>query len=129
MQIIGRQWVRAMKLSFARKLRRVPAPAEQQAWEILRGRRLYGLKFRRQQVIRGYIVDFYCPELALVLEIDGGVHDDPERALKDAVRSDFFIIMGLTVLRIRNDEVSRERLQGLLETNFPSLLVEREPGG
>jgi very-short-patch-repair endonuclease len=118
MGITGHQWVKSIKLGFARRHRRAPTPSEQQAWEILRGRRLLGLKFRRQQVIHGFIVDFYCPELRLVLEIDGGIHEDPDRWLKDAVRSDCLLRLGITVLRIPNREVSQARLQELLEPHL-----------
>lgn len=58
------------KLERARQLRWRQTPAERRAWQLLRNRRLLGLKFRRQHRIRGFIVDFYCHELQLVLEID-----------------------------------------------------------
>lgn len=68
------------KRQMARRLRRRATASEKLAWELLRNRRLLGLKFRRQQVIRGYVVDFYCAELRLALEIDGGIHHEPEQA-------------------------------------------------
>jgi very-short-patch-repair endonuclease len=52
-----------LKLAAARQLRRDATPAERHAWTLLRNRRLLGLKFRRQHVLRGFIVDFYCAEL------------------------------------------------------------------
>ncbi len=61
----------ARKLTLARTFRRAPTPAEAAAWQILRNRGLFGLKFRRQQVIAGFIVDFYCSAARLALELDG----------------------------------------------------------
>lgn len=58
----------------ARTLRRVMTPAETCLWEQLRGNRCAGLHFRRQQVIDGFIADFYCHDAGLVVEVDGGVH-------------------------------------------------------
>jgi len=61
--------------------------AERKAWEILRDRRMLGFKFRRQHIIHGFIVDFYCHELKLVLEIDGKGHASPDRVQYDAART------------------------------------------
>jgi very-short-patch-repair endonuclease len=74
------------KRALARKFRRDPTRSERLAWALLRNRRCLGLKFRRQQVVRGYIVDFYCAELRRVLEGDGAVHHHPHRAQDDLVR-------------------------------------------
>jgi very-short-patch-repair endonuclease len=63
-----------LKKDFARKLRKTATPAENKLWQILRNRNFLGLKFRRQQVLFGFIVDFYCHELRLVIEVDGSVH-------------------------------------------------------
>src|SRR5215467_6039938 len=84
--IIRGATVSADKRALARKFRREPTSSEQRAWELLRDRRCLGLKFRRQQVIRGYIVDFYCAELRLALEIDGPIHDRADRAEADVLR-------------------------------------------
>lgn len=65
---------RAKRL-MARQLRRDATPVERQAWAVLRGRRILGLKFRRQHVLDGLIVDFYCAELRLVIELDGRHHE------------------------------------------------------
>ncbi len=53
---------------------------ERHAWSLLRNRRIGGLKFRRQHVIGAFIVDFYCADLRLVLELDGAPHDHPDQA-------------------------------------------------
>jgi len=103
-----------IKLRLAKNLRRESTIAERSVWEIVRNRRLLGFKFRRQHVIDGFIVDFYCPELKLVLEIDGRVHEDPENIAYDAARSAHLELRGLLVARFRNDEVCEERLRQLI---------------
>lgn len=63
-----------LKKEFARKLRKNATLAEQKLWQVLRNRNFLGLKFRRQHVLYGFIVDFYCPELRLAIEVDGAIH-------------------------------------------------------
>ena len=104
----------AVKLETARQLRRDPTPSERYAWSLLRRRGILGLKFRRQHLLHGFIVDFYCPRLRLVLELDGAPHKDPSRAGYDAARTAFLTTRGYRVLRLHNREVSRERLEQLL---------------
>lgn len=103
------------KKELARKFRKEPTPSERIAWELLRGRRMFGLKFRRQQVILGFIVDFFCAEHRLVLEVDGSSHEPLERQAKDEERSAILARLELRVLRVRNDELSEVRLRTLLE--------------
>ncbi len=80
--------------------------AESLLWERLRRNQLQGFHFRRQQVIDGFIVDFYCHAAALVLEVDGGVH--AAQAAYDQERNLVLAWRGLRVLRVRNDEVLRD---------------------
>ena len=86
-------------------------PEEHLVWERIRANRLHGLRFRRQQVIDGFIADFYCHAAALVVEIDGPVHDDQQAY--DAARDLIFRQRGFTVLRIPNAEV-RVDLDGVI---------------
>ena len=80
--------------------------AERTAWELLRDRRCSGVKFKRQQPIAGFIVDFYAPQLKLVIELDGSIHDEPEHAERDAIRTAEIEALGFTVIRIANEEVN-----------------------
>lgn len=80
----------------------------------MRNRKCLGLKLRRQQVIDGYIVDFYCPQLRLALEVDGPIHDDPRVAARDAIRDGHLADWVVDVVRIRNEEATPERLRELL---------------
>ena len=74
-------------------------------WSRLRVRQLQGLKFRRQHGIGPYIVDFYCPEQSLVIEVDGDRHTDVDQIVKDQLRDRYFQSLGLRVIRYINDDI------------------------
>ncbi|PYP58935.1 MAG: hypothetical protein DMD44_06410 [Gemmatimonadetes bacterium] len=103
------------KLRRARDLRRELTIAERKVWDMLRNRRMLNLKFRRQHVVAGFIVDFYCAELRLVLEIDGSGHAIKMQSDYDAARTARLESRGLKVLRISNDSLREEILKGLLQ--------------
>ncbi len=84
-----------------RELRHRQTEAEKAAWHLLRDRRL-GLKFRRQYPIENYVVDFYCCERHLAIELDGGVHSQPNQIRKDAAKDAFLGKIGIHVLRLPN---------------------------
>ena len=92
-----------MSTQRARQLRKAMTDAEQVLWARLRRRQLYGLKFRRQQPMGNYIVDFVCLEKKLVVEVDGGQHAD--RAEYDARRSRWLEDQGFKVMRFWNNQV------------------------
>ena len=94
----------------ARELRANQTPAEHRLWRILSGKRRRGFKFRRQHVIDRFIVDFYCANAALVIEVDGEVHRYTED--HDSERQQHLEGLGLTVLRFTNDDVL-QRLEGV----------------
>jgi very-short-patch-repair endonuclease len=101
--IITDQKINPAKLEQARALRRCMTPAERQLWSALRGHRLAGLHFRRQQIMDGFIVDFYCHAARLVVEVDGPVH---ERQVEyDADRDAILAARELQILRFRNEEI------------------------
>jgi len=108
--VIG-QKIDPTKLEEARRLRQAMTPAERRLWQCLRANRLNGLHFRRQQIIDGFIVDFYCHAAALVVEVDGSVHD--QQVDYDAERDRILSARGLRVLRIRNSEIMQD-LKGVL---------------
>ena len=103
------------KLRRARELRRELTIAERKVWGMLRNRRMLNLKFRRQHVVAGFIVDFYGAELRLVLEIDGTGHASKMQSDYDAARTAHLESRGLHVLRIRNDALQEEVLVHLLQ--------------
>lgn len=102
--IIPGQTVTKEKLQRAKELRRDMTPAEKILWQELRANRL-GVHFRRQQVIAGFIVDFYCHKAGLVIEVDGDIHDLQQE--EDARREKVLSEMGLRIVRFRNEEVIR----------------------
>ena len=102
--IIPGQKVTKEKLERAKELRREMTPAEKILWQELRANKL-GVHFRRQQVIQGFIVDFYCHKAALVVEVDGDVHDLQKE--EDERREKVLSALGLKIVRFRNDEVVR----------------------
>ena len=102
------------KIEIARKLRREATASERLAWEILRKNRVRGHYFRRQTVVEGFIVDFFCAELRLVIELDGAVHDDPDQRAYDAARDEFLRIRGLRVVRLKNDEANLVTLERVI---------------
>src|SRR5881628_1512953 len=73
----------AERFARARELRHNPTPAERHAWTLLRNRGILGLKFRRQHVLHGFIVDFYCASERVVIELEGSVHDGAARQSYD----------------------------------------------
>jgi len=93
------------KTEYARHLRRTMTDAEHQIWYHLRNRALMGYKFRRQYPIGPYIVDFACPERRLVVELDGGQHDES----KDAGRTRHLQAHGFMVLRFWNNDVFQQQ--------------------
>ena len=103
---------RESPIDFARRLRAQMTDAERLMWRQLRTHRFAGLKFRRQQPIGAYIVDFACFECHLVIEIDGGQHAD---ALDyDRQRDRWLASQGFKVLRFWNNDVMGN-LEGVLE--------------
>jgi very-short-patch-repair endonuclease len=85
-----------------RELRQESTTAETAAWWLLRNRQVRGLKFRRQCPLGGFVVDFYCPEARLVIELDGSVHAQPSQMRKDRAKDRWLRVMGLNVLRVPN---------------------------
>jgi very-short-patch-repair endonuclease len=101
-------------LARARELRRPLTPPEQKLWQQLRNKQLHGLKFRRQHPFDRFILDFYCPQRQLVIELDGHHHTEPEQRQYDEARTDWLEAQGLRVVRFSNREVE-ENLAGVLE--------------
>ncbi len=87
-----------------RELRRSQTEAEKAAWYLLRGRSL-GAKFRRQCRIDKWVVDFFCFEHRLAIELDGSVHSQPSQMRKDAAKDDYLRTLGMRLLRVPNGMV------------------------
>ena len=98
----------------SRELRHESTPAEQTLWRYLRDRRMRGFKFRRQHPIERFILDFYCEDLKLAIEVDGGGHLEPEQEQYDVARTQTLNDLGIQVLRFWNNDVL-ERTDLVLE--------------
>jgi very-short-patch-repair endonuclease len=116
----------------ARALRPSSTPAGVALWQLLRNRSI-GVKFRSQRPVGPYIVDFYCPEHGLVIEVDGTSHGRPAQAATDAERTAYLTGRGLQVIRFQNEEVMSEpdtvveRIRGALHPHAcPPTARERE---
>ena len=102
----------------SRELRNAPTEAELRLWKHLRNRQLGGYQFRRQHPAGPYILDFYCPEVKLAIELDGSQH--VERAEQDAERTEFLGRFGIKVLRFWNVEVFKNT-DGVLQVILSEL--------
>ncbi len=119
-----------IKKVFARELRNDSTFEEQKVWKLLRNRRYKNLKFRRQHVIEGFVVDFYCHELKLVIEIDGKVHEKQKDY--DELRKLLIEEKGFIVIRISNEDINRDMnnlLQKIDEMIPPPLPLGEGAGG
>jgi very-short-patch-repair endonuclease len=109
-------------LKFARRLRRNQTDAERVLWFRLRDRRLAGLKFKRQVPIDRFVVDFFCADGKVIVEIDGGQHDEDRE--HDANRTSALEAMGYLVLRFWNNDVMRNT-DGALEVILGTVNQQR----
>ena len=123
----------AVRLQRAKQLRLDQTDAEARLWYHLRAHRFLGLKFKRQKPVGSYIVDFICLELGLVIEVDGGQHNEDQAY--DQRRSQRLAAEGLHVLRFWNDEVLHdtdavlEQIQLVIESKAPSPLAPLPQAG
>ena len=111
--VVALQRINESKLKQAKILRKEMTNAETILWEYLRNKQLDGLKFRRQQVIEGFIVDFFCHKLKLIIEIDGDVHNNSKQKEIDEHRRKVFELRGLKEIRFTNDEVIHDTINVL----------------
>jgi very-short-patch-repair endonuclease len=109
--IIVGQKVDDVKVQRSKELRQELTEEEKLLWQYLRKNRLGGFHFRRQQVIQGFIVDFYCHKAGLVVEVDGGVHED--QIEYDQERDKVLEGRDLRILRVKNEEI-QNNLQEVL---------------
>jgi very-short-patch-repair endonuclease len=109
-----------MASPIARRLRSVPTEAEKRLWAHLRSKQLSGFRFRRQQPIGDFVVDFFCPEARVIVEVDGGQHNDSG---SDERRDVWLGSQGYRVIRFWNNEVIAN-IEGVLETLLGALRAQ-----
>ena len=97
----------------ARKLRREATRSEDILWQALRNRQLDGYRFRRQEAVGAFVLDFYCPQARLAVEIDGSIHDLPDQQQADAERQRLVESLGIRFVRVMAEDV---------EQNLPAVL-------
>lgn len=107
-----------------REMRAAPTAGEQALWQALRGKQLAGAKFRRQHAIDRFVVDFYCAEHRLVIELHGPVHDDTHE--QDRARENLLRALGLRILRPQNEQVIGD-LTAVIATIVRTVEQSREP--
>lgn len=118
----------------ARRLRSESTPTETILWALLRDRRCLGLKFRRQHPVGAFVLDFYCEELKVAIEVDGGIHDNPEQRARDEVRQQILEDLAIRFIRVpahllNNDRVAvMQFLTQTLSTMKGNPLPSRERG-
>ena len=96
--------MKEIKKKFARTLRKEQTKTEKMVWELIRNRKFKGFKFRRQHVVEGFILDFYCHELRLGIELDGLIH--LRRKDYDELRQEIIESEGIKIIRLTNKEIS-----------------------
>jgi adenine-specific DNA-methyltransferase len=128
--------IRRKMLEIAREFRKEPTASEAIIWQALRGKKLDGIKFRRQQPVGYFVVDFYNSVYRLVVEIDGSVHD--KQVEIDRARQDILEALGLNILRIKAETVEenlpialdmiRSKIAKLKSSESPSPILGEGPG-
>ncbi len=113
---------------FAKKMRSNQTDAERFLWEHLSKRQLRGLRFRRQHPVNYFIADFYCHQLKLIIEVDGGYHKLPQQYEYDVNRDEELTKFGLKILRFSNAQVLYDIENTLIqiEKEITILLTKRD---
>ena len=101
--------------------------AEILLWSKLKGKQLLGLKFRRQYGVDSYVVDFYCTEIKLAIEVDGDVHGYNSRVLYDKQRQKNIEALGIKVLRYTNNDIIKNIKGVLQDIHFRSNSLMKPP--
>jgi very-short-patch-repair endonuclease len=118
----------SIRRAAAKRLRANTTPHERTLWRALKELPIDGTHFRRQAPIGPYVVDFFCPARRLVIELDGGHHNDDETAKRDRERQLWLEQEGYRVVRFWNSEIARD-LAAVLERVYVELFGSREATG
>ena len=113
-------------LEYAKQLRTNMTKEEQMLWNIVRAKRFYGYKFKRQVLIGEYIVDFLCLEKKLIIELDGGQHNEAKNIKYDEARSQYLKNNGYQVIRFWNNDI-QENIEGVCEVILQNLMKKVNP--
>jgi very-short-patch-repair endonuclease len=115
--------------TFRTRLRKNLTPAEAKFWKAVQGSKLDGRKFRRQQSVGKYVLDFYCPEEKLAVELDGEIHYNELSIIRDRERTAFIQYFGIKVIRFENKMVfeNLEWVMNRIRSNFGWRTNDNEP--
>jgi very-short-patch-repair endonuclease len=105
----------AASVQNARSFRKNPTSSESVLWDALRNRRLANLKFRRQYPIGPLIIDFFCLEKLLAIEVDGGIHEQTDIQIHDIERDRYLSTLGIRTIRVKDEHV-KTGLSGVFAT-------------
>jgi very-short-patch-repair endonuclease len=95
-----------IKKTFARNLRHESTTEEKKVWNVLRNKKFHNYKFRRQHVIEGFVVDFYCEKLLLAIELDGKIYERQKDY--DELRQQLIEEKGIKFIRVTNEEIKKD---------------------
>ena len=116
-------------LSKRRELRNSSTSAESTLWEMLKSKQIMGMKFRRQHSIGPYILDFYCPQVRLCIELDGHEHYTPVGDMQDDIRTEYLRHQHrIYTLRFENCDIfnNPERVKDFISETIQELLKEKQ---
>ena len=114
------------KFGYAQRMHRNPTPSEAALWDRLKGSQL-GVPFLSQELILGYIVDFYCPPARLVVEVDGAVHQTAKQRARDTTKDQALRQRGFVILRLRSDLSATDAISRI-DRKLRFLQVNRKSG-
>lgn len=114
-------------VDLARRLRQQQTPHEDLLWACLRDRQLGGAKFRRQHPLGRYVLDFYCHEARLAVELEGGVHNQEHQRAYDTVRREGIEQLGIRLLVLKNEELVQD-VESTLARIVEALVPHLSPG-
>ena len=126
--LVRNQDIKRDKLELAKQFRKEATPSENIVWQLIRNRKIHNLKWRRQQIIEGFVADFYCSDLNVVLEIDGEVHDNDSAREYDQLRTEIFESLGITTYRLKNEDCDEEHITKLITDIINSLPLHTGEG-
>jgi very-short-patch-repair endonuclease len=117
--LLSRQKISSEKLVQAKRFRKQMTPAEMVFWEMVRNNKILGHHFRRQQLLEGFIADFFCNQIGLIVEIDGGIHEMQKDY--DRERENILTQHNLTILRFSNQELLKQ--PGLVKQRLEETII------
>ncbi len=114
------------KLTIAREFRKNPTRAENILWNAIKRDQISGYRFRRQYVVAGFIIDFYCPKLRLGIEVDGEIHNLDSNKIKDLERENIINQYNINIIRFTNKEIENRILTVLNNLKTKIKNIEKE---